>query len=135
MADKFRQIQKFVEILGGLVDRSETISKRLSDTINENFALSESAAQVEGEREKTPRGKEDVKNIRLTDHLMRKPPLRVVDMGSGMAYLTFSAHSHLSQKFDLGEKRVLHCTAVHHIVMWCIALYCTVHTLCCTVLN
>jgi regulator of replication initiation timing len=102
MADKFRQIQKFVEILGGLVERSETINKRISDTVDENFALSVSTAQVENEREKTQKGKEDVKNIRLTNSLTRKPPLRVVDMGSGMAYLTFSAHSHLSQKFDLG---------------------------------
>jgi hypothetical protein len=120
MSDKFRQIQKFVEILGGLVDRSETINKRISDTINENFAMSASEAEKsekqtesEGKNEKDrsqrekgrERGREgeDVKNIRLTHSLMRKPPLRVVDMGSGMAYLTFSAHSHLSQKFDLGE--------------------------------
>ena len=95
MADKFRQIQKFVEILGGLVDRSETINKRISDSVFENFAMSAADDGLNSQ-------KSDVKNIRLTENLTRKPPLRVVDMGSGMAYLTFSAHSHLAQRFDLG---------------------------------
>lgn len=30
-----------------------------------------------------------------------RPPLRMIDMGSGMAYLTFAAHSHFSKKFQL----------------------------------
>ena len=91
MADKFRQIQKFVEILGGLVERSDVISQRVSTTISENFQQSTSSVS-----------RSDIANIRISDKLTRKTPLKVVDMGSGMAYLTFSAHSHLLQKFDLG---------------------------------
>ena len=93
MADKYRQIQKFVEILGGLVDRSKVINKKIQDTMDENLAQSSVGEMKNSE----------IKNIKVTDKLSRKPSLRMVDMGSGMAYLTFSAHSHLSQKFDLGK--------------------------------
>lgn len=93
MADKYRQIQKFVEILGGLVDRSKVINKKIQDTVDENLAQSSVGEMKNSE----------IKNIKVTDKLFRKPTLRMVDMGSGMAYLTFSAHSHLSQKFDLGK--------------------------------
>jgi hypothetical protein len=93
MADKYRQIQKFVEILGGLVDRSKVINKKIQDTMDENLAQSSVGEMKNSE----------IKNIKVTDKLFRKPSLRMVDMGSGMAYLTFSAHSHLSQKFDLGK--------------------------------
>jgi hypothetical protein len=30
-----------------------------------------------------------------------RPPLRVVDMGSGMAYLTFAVHAHLASRYAL----------------------------------
>jgi hypothetical protein len=93
MADKYRQIQKFVEILGGLVDRSKVINKKIQDTMDENLTQS-SVGELKNS---------EIKNINVTDKLFRKPSLRMVDMGSGMAYLTFSAHSHLSQKFDLGK--------------------------------
>ena len=95
MADKYRQIQKFVEILGGLVDRSKFINKKIQDTVEENLSLSSIGL---GRSKKNS----EVNNIKVSDQLLRKPSLRMVDMGSGMAYLTFSAHSHLSQKFDLG---------------------------------
>ena len=93
MADKYRQIQKFVEILSGLVDRSKVINKKIQDNVDENLSQS-SIGQSK---------KSEINNIKVTDKLFRKPTLRMVDMGSGMAYLTFSAHSHLSQKFDLGK--------------------------------
>ena len=96
MANKYRQIQKFVEILGGLVDRSEGIKDRVEATILNNFAES----SVVKKRKTT--------NVFVTEKLMRKTPLRVVDMGSGMAYLTFSAHHHLFPKFDIGK---LHCVS------------------------
>ena len=90
MANKYRQIQKFVEILGGLVDRSEGIKERVAATVAENFAKSSVT-------------KNKSTNVIVSDMLTRKTPLRVVDMGSGMAYLTFSAHHHLFPKFDIGE--------------------------------
>ena len=62
-ADKLRQIQKFVEILEQLIDRSDIVDKD-----NEKDA---------------------------------KVPLRVVDMGSGLAYLTFAVHEHFSSRFLL----------------------------------
>ena len=68
-ADKLRQIQKFVEILDQLIDRSGIGNKDSNDS-NE---------------------KEDDEKVSL----------RVVDMGSGMAYLTFAVHEHFSQKFLL----------------------------------
>ena len=93
MADKYRQIQKFVEILSGLVDRSKSINKKIQDNVDENLSQS-SIGQFKNS---------EINDIEVTDKLFRKPSLRMVDMGSGMAYLTFSAHSHLSQKFDLGK--------------------------------
>ena len=63
-ADKLRQIQKFVEILEQLIDRSGIVD---ADN-NEKDA---------------------------------KVPLRVVDMGSGLAYLTFAVHEHFSSRFLL----------------------------------
>jgi hypothetical protein len=44
MADKLRQIQKFVEILSGLIDKSQTISDRQSDAISN--AMFEEAARL-----------------------------------------------------------------------------------------
>ena len=64
-ADKLRQIQKFVEILEQLIDRSGIVDKEAAE-------------------------KDDV-----------KVPLRVVDMGSGLAYLTFAVHEHFSNRFLL----------------------------------
>ena len=90
MANKYRQIQKFVEILGGLVDRSEGIKDRVAATVSRNIAESSIT-------------KKRTTNVFVTEKLMRKTPLRVVDMGSGMAYLTFSAHHHLFPKFDIGK--------------------------------
>lgn len=60
MADKYRQIVNFVEILDGLVRRSP-------------LSHSDEATRVE--------------------------PLKIVDMGSGLAYLTFAVHRHFSKRF------------------------------------
>ena len=96
MSDKYKQIQKFVEILSGLVDRSEVISDRIAATVASNIAES----SIESKKLNL---KSKITNIRVNSNLLRKTPLRVVDMGSGMAYLTFATHSHLVDKFDLGE--------------------------------
>ena len=97
MSDKYKQIQKFVEILSGLVDRSEVISDRIAATVASNIAES----SIESKSNSNSKSK--ITNIRVNSNLLRKTPLRVVDMGSGMAYLTFATHSHLVDKFDLGE--------------------------------
>ena len=64
MADKLRQIQKFVEILSNLIDRVEPKS-------------------------------EEVTGVNT------KRKLRITDMGSGLAYLTFAVHSYFSSFYDL----------------------------------
>ena len=107
MSDKYRQIQKFVEILGGLVDRSEIISDRIAATVASNLAES----VIESKSSKT-KGT----NIRINSNLIRKTPLRVIDMGCGMGYLTFSTHSHLADKFDLGKKKISFLSWVYKIV-------------------
>jgi len=61
MSDKLRQIQRFVEILDGLVERAN----RVPDGA--------------GSGDSTPRR------------------LSIVDMGSGLAYLTFAVHDHFSK--------------------------------------
>lgn len=66
MSDKYRQIQNFVEILDGLVSKSQ-----LSSTSSNSQSLA------------------------------YKPTLKVVDMGSGLAYLTFAVHRHFSKFFNL----------------------------------
>jgi len=66
MADKLRQIERFVEIVDGLVEKS---------------GLTSTAS--------------------LLQETDAKPALQVVDMGSGLAYLTFAIHAHLGKRFDL----------------------------------
>lgn len=125
MADKLRQIQKFVEILSGLIDKSQEINKRISnhmmDVTKSNIENNESNESIDKNIEKitekntdrTANKKKTKKTIKSTNDtentdiisipkLPPKPPLRVVDMGSGLAYLTFSTHTHLSKKFELG---------------------------------
>lgn len=64
MRDKLRQIERFVEILAGLVDKSPSLSAAGRLTHGEGAA-----------------------------------PLRIVDMGSGLAYLTFAVHTYFRQRY------------------------------------
>jgi len=83
MADKLRQIERFVEILAGLVDSSAALAAR-------------------------------------SRHTPDAPPLRIVDMGSGLAYLTFAVHAYFGGKqvgvstvgVEAREALVARCTAV-----------------------
>ena len=61
MADKLRQIERFVEILSGLVESAPSLLAKVSGRSGGD-------------------------------------PLRIVDMGSGMAYLTFAAHSYFHSR-------------------------------------
>jgi len=87
MADKLRQIQRFVEILAGLVDKSNPrdggIDVEFSD-VEDNSA----GARIGG--------------VSNSGNMGQSEPLRIVDMGSGMAYLTFAIHDHLSSRTPRG---------------------------------
>jgi hypothetical protein len=73
MKDKLRQIERFVEIVDGLV------SQRFGDYTEH---VRHNATRVTG-------------TIDTTNHT----ELRVVDMGSGLGYLTFAVHMHLRRRF------------------------------------
>jgi hypothetical protein len=73
MKDKLRQIERFVEIVDGLV------SQRFGD---DTVHARHNATRVTG-------------TIDTTNHT----ELRVVDMGSGLGYLTFAVHTHLRRRF------------------------------------
>jgi hypothetical protein len=73
MKDKLRQIERFVEILDGLV------SQRFGD---DTVHARHNATRVTG----------TITTINHTE-------LRVVDMGSGLGYLTFAVHMHLRRRF------------------------------------
>lgn len=81
MADKLRQIQKFVEIVAGLVNKAYR---------EELQAMNMPQAQGQGRRQDEP-----PVPVRV---------LRVVDMGSGRGYLTFAVHNYLSQTFQMQVK-------------------------------
>jgi len=79
MVDKFRQIQKFAEVLDAAVDKSVLISFRK-------------------ERNST--------RINPNGDVVIDRPLHVVDVGCGMGYLTFAAHALLSQKYNVRTRGV-----------------------------
>jgi len=71
MSSKLRQCQKFVEIVGKLVDNSCFI--------------------------------QSFKQISTSGAVQAPPTIRVIDMGCGRGYLTFSLHSYLCNKFLMPE--------------------------------
>ena len=71
MADKLRQIERFTEILAQLVDSSPVLSNRRRLTTENPFLSSVPPA-----------------------------PLKIVDMGSGLSYLTFSLHSYFRSRYS-----------------------------------
>mmetsp|Transcript_13787 Transcript_13787/g.28050 ORF Transcript_13787/g.28050 Transcript_13787/m.28050 type:complete len:645 (-) Transcript_13787:122-2056(-) len=71
MSSKLRQCQKFVEIVGKLVDNSSFIKS--------------------------------FKQISTSGAVQAPPTIRVIDMGCGRGYLTFSLHSYLCNKFLMPE--------------------------------
>jgi hypothetical protein len=81
MADKLRQIEKFVEIVDSLVQH-QFGSGRCRKTGDDGGVI----GVQPGEDTAALGGK----------------PLRVVDMGSGLGYLTFAVHAHLRRKFGPG---------------------------------
>jgi ribonucleotide monophosphatase NagD (HAD superfamily) len=77
MADKLRQIERFVEVLAGLVDTSHELhARRLMAAPNPFLPAA------------------------------APPSLRVVDMGSGLAYLTFASHVYFRQHFSASVQTV-----------------------------
>ena len=72
MSDKYRQIQKFTEIITSLVEKSVPFMGRNDDDINY------------GSNENRP----------------KKLQIRLTDMGCGLGYLTFAAHASLTKLHD-----------------------------------
>jgi len=82
MADKLRQIQKFVEILSGLVQKSTVLSSKKFTSSGDNDNRGSSSSNDD-------------------DTSGSANSLRILDMGSGLAYLTFALHSHFSKEYKL----------------------------------
>ena len=84
MRDKLRQIERFVEILAGLVDKSPSLSLPLSKhRHNPEGAKAKANAVVDAD----------------AADLEAPAPLRIVDMGSGLAYLTFAVHNYFQGRY------------------------------------
>eukprot|EP01041_Mallomonas_annulata_P002460 gene2460-4779_t len=90
MADKLRQIQRFVEILSTLISKSNIPHRKIQEDSSPPLSDSPSLDSSSSSSSSSP-------------GLL---PLHVTDMGSGMGYLTFASHLYLGREYDVSTTGV-----------------------------